>query len=295
IVFRVDLAPGDFEIAGSKTLAVAKTDAPRLRVEVWNLSDAPATGTVAVSGVRLAGLPDGEIAISPFGKESFDCVLEAPEAAGEGAAASSSAVCTVSGRFDGRDASPLSMPVLFERALFAACEETPLPWRDPEAWTRNDSAAAYRASWDEKEQAVRFDVEWTDPAVDRWVYPVLELPPELRGLEGAVRAVFEVKSAQDKVENDFKNDGANFMLVRTGGADSPNDYLSFAPPGGEWERRYVELSTAGDMSDVRAVRLGCNPLGMRLSFWIRNVSILRLPLQPPVRGSESPPSRTVSR
>ena len=282
IVFRVDLAPGDFEISESKTLAVAKVDEPRLRVQVWNLSGTAATGTVAAAGAALAGLPDGTVEIAPFEKAEFDCVLKpVPPVSSVSPVApvppvpSPFATLTLSGSFNGREASHLVMPVLFERALLASCETVELPWRDPAAWQRNDSAATYRATWDETEQAVRFDVEWTDPKVDRWLYPVLPLPPELRGLPGAVRALFEVKSAQDKVENDFKVGGSNFMLVRPDGEGSANDYLPYAPPSGAWERRYVELSAVADNSGVEAVRLGANPLGMRLTFWVRNVAILK--------------------
>jgi len=284
IVFRVDLAPGDFEISGSKTLAVAKVDAPRLRVQVWNLSGTAATGTVEAAGARLEGLPDGAVEIAPFGKAEFECALK-PGFAGV-APATPSATLVLHGRFNGLDASRLTMPILFEPILLSSYESVELPWRDPAAWLRNDSATSYSATWDEAEQAVRFDVEWADPSVDRWFYPVLPLaaPEGVRGeesprpfpLQGAVRAVFEVKTAQDKVENDFKNCGSNFMLVREGGKGGPEDYFPYAPPTGSWERRYIELSTADDgLDNVEAIRVGANPLGMRLTFWIRNVKILR--------------------
>ena len=283
IVFRVDLAPGDFEISGSKTLAVAKVDEPRLRVQVWNLSDTAKTGTVEAAGAQLVGLPDGAVEIAPFGKTEFACVLRASATDGNRTTAGAGGTLTLSGRFNGRDASRLVMPVLFEPVLLASCEEVPLDWRNPARWQRNDSAATYSATWDEAEQAVRFDVEWDDPSVDRWFYPVLPLSGGAGGspaesLSGTVRAVFEVKTAQDKVENDFKNGGSNFMLVREGGKGGPEDYFPYAPPTGSWERRYIELSTADDgLDDVEAIRIGANPMGMRLTFWIRNLAILRAP------------------
>ena len=274
IIFRVDLTPDDFEISGSKTLAVAKVDELRLRVQVWNLSDAAVTGTVKASGAELAGLPEGEIEISPFGKAEFKCTLQ-PGFAGV-APATPSATLVLNGSFNGRDASRLTMPVLFEPVLLSSCEAMELPWRDPSRWLRNDSAATYSASWDEAEQAMRFDVEWTDPAVDRWFYPVLPLELPKEGLDGAVRAIFEVKTAQDKVENDFKNGGSNFMLVREGGKGGPENFFPYTPPTGAWERRYVELATAdGGLADVEAIRVGVNPLGMRLTFWLRNLAVLR--------------------
>ena len=268
IILRVDLVPDDFEISGSKTLAVAKAEAPHLRVQVWNLSDTTKTGTVEADGVALEGLPEEAVEIAPFGKAEFACILRARDT-------SPSATLVLTGLFDGKRSSRLSMPVLFEPLLLASCKTVPLDWRDPMRWQRNDSAATYSASWDEDEQAVRFDVTWDDPKVDRWFYPVLPLEPVLQNLDGAVRAVFEVKTMQDKVENDFKTSGCNFMLVRRSGKSGPENYLPYTPPTSAWERRYVELATAdGGLGDVEAIRVGANPLGMRLTFWVRNLAVL---------------------
>lgn len=66
------------------------------------------------------------------------------------------------------------------------------------------------------------------------------------------------------------------MLVRRSGKSGPEDYLSYAPPTSAWERRYVELATAdGGLGGVEAIRVGANPLGMHLTFWVRNIAILQ--------------------
>lgn len=171
------------------------------------------------------------------------------------------------------------MPILFERLLLASCTEIPLSaWRDPSAWRRNDSASSCSVRWDDAEQAIRFDLAWDDPRASRWFYPTLPLALPRENPAGAVRAVFEVKTAQDKVENDFF--GSYFMLGAPGGSDSPENWLPYAAPTGEWEKRYVELSTASPSalaaaSETAAIRLGANPCGQRLTFWIRNLAILR--------------------
>ena len=286
IVPRVVLDDADFEISNNKTLAVAKGDEPHLRVQFWNLSDATKTGTAEVAGVLLDGLPAEPFTIEPFGSVEFDCVPR-PVAAGAGSS-DATATLVLRGRFDGRETSAFSMPLFFEKAFLATCETEPLDWRDPAKWSRNDSADAYSVAWDEAEQAIRFDVEWTNPGVGRWFYPVLALSPRgeaagrgVRGenfpgpfpLQGALRATFEVKTAQDKVENDFGD--ANFMLVRGKKGGSPGEWLNYTPPTGAWERRYVELSACPDLGEVDAIRLGANPRGMRLTFWVRNLAVLR--------------------
>ncbi|MBR2837306.1 MAG: hypothetical protein IKE55_00830 [Kiritimatiellae bacterium] len=268
VVFRVDLAPGDFET--TKTLAVAKTDSPRLRVQAWNFGDAAKTGVVEAAGARLRGLPSGPVVLGPCGSApvGFDCVLGPADS-------SSEAVLVLRGVFGGRRTTRLTMPVLFEKRFLASCVSVPLGWKDPAAWKRNDSAAEYSVRWDEKEQAVRFDVAWTDPGVGRWFYPVLPLSLPRESMKGVLRVAFEVKTAQDKVENDF---GRRYlMLVRSGKGGSSGDWFSYAAPSGSWERRYVELPpvAAGDLSDVTAIRLGGNPNGMRLTFWVRDIAILK--------------------
>ena len=268
VVFRVDLKPGDFKT--TKTMAVATTDSPHLRIQVWNFGDAAKTGRVEVCGARLRGLPAKPIVLGPCGSApvELDCVLEPSDF-------SSEATLVLRGVFGGRRTTCLTMPVLFEKRFLAACESVPLGWKNPAAWKRNDSAAEYSVRWDENEQAVRFDVAWTDPGVGRWFYPVLPLSLPRESMKGVLRVAFEVKTAQDKVENDF---GRRYlMLVRGNKGGSSSDWFSYAAPSGSWERRYVELPplSAGDLSDVTAIRLGGNPNGMRLTFWVRDIQMLK--------------------
>ena len=268
VVFRVDLKPGDFET--TKTLAIAKTNSPRLRVQVWNFGATAKTGMVEVCGARLRGLPSEPVVLGPCGSAQveFDCVLEATKP-------SSGLTLELSGVFGGRRTTRLVMPVLLENWFLSECEATPLGWKDPAAWKRNDSGDTYSVKWDEKEQAIRFDVEWTNPGVGRWFYPTLPLALPRESMKGALRVSFEVKTAQDKIENDFGD--RYLMLVRKDGGGRPGNWFSYAAPTGSWEKRFVELPPfeAGDLSDVSAIRLGGNPIGMRLTFWVRDIQVLK--------------------
>ena len=51
--------------------------------------------------------------------------------------------------------------------------------------------------------------------------------------------------------------------------------LPYNAPEGKWERRYVTLDGKMDLADVKAIRLGANPRGMKCTVWIRNLAILR--------------------
>ncbi len=55
---------------------------------------------------------------------------------------------------------------------------------------------------------------WGEGSTDRWFYPIYELALPQESLAGARMVEFEVKSAMDKVENDYAF--ANFILVHGG-------------------------------------------------------------------------------
>ena len=268
VVLRAEFDEKDFEISNQKTRAVLKGDSGRVRVVVWNLGETSKTGTVEVAGARLLGLPAKPFALGPRGSAPvvFDCTL-APDV---GDPADTTLVLT--GRFGGRRSSRLCASLIVERRFLASLERVPVAWRDTREWKRNTSAQEYSIAWDEAEKAVRFDVVWTNPLTDRWFYPVhaLNLPQE--SLKDACMVEFEVKTAQDKVENDFGC--ANLMLLYEG-KPIPDRYFAYPSPIGSWERRFVEFGKDDNIEDVTAFRLGANPKGMKCTFWIRNLAILR--------------------
>ena len=230
----------------------------KLRILVWNLGDTAKTGTVEVAGGRLAGLPTEPFALGPRGTPpaAFDAVFQSadddvfdPD-------------LVLRGVFNSKRGSRTCVPVWLEERFFAGCEEKPLAWRNLDAWRRNDSAGKSMVSWDESEDALRFTWEWLD-GKGRWAYPYYHLA-EGETLAGARVLSFEVKSAQDKMENDFSR--AYVMLA--------DRELPFPPPNGNWERRYVELPTEG-LEGVREFRLGANPNGRKVTFWVRNLAIWR--------------------
>lgn len=268
IVFRVDLNTNDFTVANHKSVAELHTDTGRLRIQVWNLSPTAKRGTVSAAGGSLSGLP-AEIALPPMGVAAFDCTY----AAREGAPLVEPLV--LSGLFEGRRTSRLSMPVRNLKAFLASCRTTVLRnWRDPKAWQRNTSADRFAAVWDEAEQALRFDVAWTKPA-DRWFYPVYTLTLPEEAFDDALMFEFEVKSAQDKVENDFACQ--NLMLVFADPA-RPARFIPYPAPLTDWETRRIDLSfgpSGAKPGAVKALRLGANPKGTTCSFWIRNPRLLK--------------------
>lgn len=266
VILRVDLNDGDFAVSNHKSLAQMTGSAGGLRVEVWNLGDTVKTGRVDVAGATLSGLPE-TIVLGPRGEPPprFDCTLESPD---DG---STHAALVLAGIFNGRRSSRLAIPVLFEKNLHAGCERVALDWRDPNRWSRNDSAERGTFVWDEDEQAVRWDFEWTDFGSDRWAYPIYSLAKDLgERLDGAVAFRFEAKSDQDKVENDFSDSVC--MLVA---GDGREEWIRYPEPVKTWETRTVALDGRLEPAAVAAIRLGANPKGMKMTLWLKNLEIMR--------------------
>jgi hypothetical protein len=267
VIVRVDLNTNDFVVTGQKTGTILTDDTGRLRVQVWNMGDSAKTGRLDVAGGTLEGLP-GTIALGPRGAPpaTYDCTYVAP------VSDESEQKLVLSGVFEGKRSSRLVMPVHLEKRFLASCTRTPIAWKDPKNWTRNTSAQSYSAAWDEVEKAMRFDLAWTDPGIDRWFYPIYKLKMPEENLAGAVQIRFEVKSAQDKVENDFSTQ--NLMLVFKDKAKTAR-FIPYNAPLGSWEIRTVELNEVDSLDDVVSFRLGANPKGMKCTFWVRNIEILR--------------------
>ncbi|MBR3086421.1 MAG: hypothetical protein IKH04_08465, partial [Kiritimatiellae bacterium] len=263
IVLRPSLNREDFSISGGKSIGVMKTGSGRLSLDVWNFSDTAKTGSVSIAGATADGLPEGPFAIGPFGRRTFQCLL-APSSDAD------MADVVISGTFNGRATTRAVVPVFFEKRFLANCSRHPVAWRDPARWERNTSADEETISFDEAEQALRIDSSWRN-LNDHWTYPVLTLDLPAESLDGAIRISFEARSAQDKVENDFKT--AKFMLVGENG--TPDTYIDYTPPGTEWERRFVDIPAGTDLASVRKIRLGANPHGSRCTIWFRNIEILK--------------------
>lgn len=270
VIIRAELCTNDFEIAGEKTLAVLNGDAGGIRLHVWNMDDCAKTGRVEVAGGTLAGLP-GEIVLGPRGTPpaTIDCVFSPSP----GSELRQNLVIT--GVFGGKRSSRLFLPVRLEKRFLSSCEAVPIACNNPKDWKRNTSADTFKASWDEAEQALRFDVEWKDHQhPNKWFYPVYTLKAG-ESLSGAKIIQFEVKSVQDKIENDFTT--ANLMLLfgDAAQADVACTKISYSAPIESWEKRYVDLSDIDSLADVTAFRLGANPKGSQCTFYVRNIRILK--------------------
>lgn len=258
LVLQLKTDGRDFRLGGGKSSVELTGESGRLTVVVYNFEGKEKTGAVKVEGARIDGLPTS-VTVPAWGKV---------ELAGRYRPTDGASVerLVLKGLFDGRTSSRLVANITNPAAMVRSCAVLPLDAWDDARWERNDSADAYESTWDQEAGARRFHVTWRKN-VDRWVYPRYRLKPG--ELEGALMLEFEIKSAQDKVENDFRTQNA--MLFSKSGTR----HIGFPASLGTWERRTIDLSNEKGFGNVQTLSIGLNPCGQDLTYWIRNVRLYK--------------------
>lgn len=251
----------DYVLGGNKSRLELKRESLGVTLEVWNLDDCPKTGQVLFEGGgRVEGLPES-VTLPARGKVEFRLKYVPTENAGPG--------LVFVGKFGGRRTSRLTMPVFSESKIRRSCEMQELGWKDLKRWTRNTSGTSFACEWDEREQAVRFRITWPNKAPDRWFFPRFSLDLPSESLARARLLTYEVKSAQDKVENDYRSAR---MYIGYGKGRSAKSYLCAAPTG-DWEPRRQEITDVIREGEPRHFEFGGHPKGNDVTYWIRNIRI----------------------
>ena len=70
------------------------------------------------------------------------------------------------------------------------------------------------------------------------------------------------------------------MMSRYEDSAKPDLFMPYPAPLSTWEPRRIELSTeltcsSQKRSAVKAIRLGANPKGVKCTFWLRNIQLLK--------------------
>lgn len=259
VVIRPKLSD-DFEITGRKSRAELLKETGLLKIELWNFSDKEKSGCLVTKGATLTGVPEC-IVLPPWTNVTVVATFVPPKTGPiEG---------VLEMRFlHGERFSTKATFAYMDRCRFlSGCAAVPMALENPALWKRNDSGQRYSCTYDENEKAVRFDVSWTGET-GPWFFPVHTLKMPEESLDGAKMLEFEVKSIQDKVENDY-----NAAVLMPLYKDGRCIHLHYPAPTFNWELRRVALPD--DATDITAFRVGANPRGRKLTFWIRNVRILK--------------------
>ena len=258
VVLQLKTDDDDFKLGGGKSSVELTGVTGRVTVVVYNFDGKEKAGVIEVEGARIDGLPTS-VTVPAWGKVEIAGVYRPSEK-------ESLERLVLRGRFAGRTSSRLVANVTNPATLRKSCLELQLDIGDESRWEKNDSADESETTWNPKDGARRFHLTWKKN-VDRWAYPRYRLKPG--ELEGALMLEFEIRSAQDKVENDFVTE--NVILFSKG----PTRQIGFAAPLGTWERRTIDLSSEKGLADVRTLSIGLNPAGHDLTYWIRNVRLYK--------------------
>ena len=172
-----------------------------------------------------------------------------------------------SGTFNGKPVSRLHIPVfLFGESVASGKTMTLEAISDPKRW-RNNSSGNMTAAYDEKEGAIRFDVEFPQHG-DRWIYPEFILKPR-ESFRRARGVAFEIKTVPSMPKE------AVFMAVM--GREKEHGravFIRFPMPSAEWEERIISFDEfVPNPENIEMIRLGVNPKSDRQSYWVRNLRV----------------------
>ena len=264
IVFRTELSP-DFGLYAGKDSVDARKDDAKLKLQVWNLSDKPKTGTLVVTGGKVSGLPES-VSLPAFGKTELELGFT-PELGKDFKSS-----LRVTGDFGGRKATPLVIPVQSMKAMADFGRRVEMPQMvDPANWRKNASGAM-TIGYDAAEKAISFRTQFP-PNVDRWTYPeyVLQLPQE--SLKGALGIGFAVKVSKASAVKQM------LVMAVTGkqqeGGRSVN--LQVNNPAEQWEERFVQFPAGFDPGKVEQLRIGINSLADDVTVQLRDIRIIYAP------------------
>jgi len=264
IIFRTELSDAFPLFAGKDSVDVKTADA-KFKLQIWNLSNEAKTGSVAVTGGKVTGLP-ASVIVPAFGKTELALGFTPDiDKSFKGA-------LRVNGEFNGRRTTGLVIPIQSMQAMIDSGRKVEMPQMvDPANWRKN-SSGTQTITYDTKEQAIVVQTKF--PAgVDRWSYPeyVLQLPQE--SLEKALGIGFEVKVAKAA---DIKQ-----MLVmavtdkQKEGGKSAN--LPVVAPTDTWQERFVQFPIGYDAGKVEQLRIGVNANADDVTVMIRNIKIYYAP------------------
>jgi len=264
MVFRVHLS-NDFELASSNSSVSTQTNAAKLTLDVWNLSAVVKTGSIAVTGGNVIGLP-ASLTLQPWEMKQFKLTVE-PQIPTDKIGTD----LVFRGNFNGLSTSVLCIPIRNFQRIVDVGETRPLPWTAQAGYWRANSSGKMDITQDEAEKAVKFHTVFPTKC-DSWIYPeyVLQLPQD--SLAGSYALAFEVKCAPENV-------GKFAMLLMLVAANvhevGPSVWLPVKPATDQWEERIVPLENI-DPATIKLLRIGANCMQPDFTYWLRNIRILYL-------------------
>ena len=134
---------------------------------------------------------------------------------------------------------------------------------DPKKWRAN-STGEMNITFDEPEQSLRFDAEFSKDVKDKWAYPIFRLP---NGLKCSAIS-FDIK-----IDLDGKGASKYIFMLNT---VKKHRYIHFVPKNHQWVNVVFEFSGSGiNPKELKSFQIGMN-LGKQTSaaWYVRNIRII---------------------
>ncbi len=221
-----------------------------MRVSVTNLDTVPKRIRIEHNLLSAAGIP-AEVFVEPLASAGFS-VTDIRSGSGG---------IEFRGRVDGKRSTRLFLP-----AHFFQMRRVPLKGFQEVGRWRKHSSGRMEIVWDENVGGLKVDAVFQKP--DRWIYPAFAFRKEEESLlKDAVGISFEIRTEQ--TEETLSNPSLVWVSV----AGDRKYRFPCKPSVGNW----VENKVLFPKGKILAVEIGMNPKKERITYWIRNISLLYKP------------------
>lgn len=228
------------------------------KLRIYNFSDQAKQGSFEVAGAEWHTAGSAKtFRIGPMDKCEFDLRLSPSETRGD---------IIITGRFDGRDCTPLLMPFRTKKAGESVPE--PLLLSNSRRW-RAISAGKLKIVPCPEENSLEFQTLFDDTVADCWSYPRYSLEKE-KSLEQAAEIAFEL--ALDSERDNVKR----MLLLAHFKLGGKQDFQIPLPEEiGVFTEVRIPLDKLRTPEHVTAISLGGNlTSGRRLAYRVRNLRII---------------------
>ena len=222
-------------------------------LQVANFSGKTKNVTITVHGCELPGFP-AKVSVPPYK------ITEIKTSATK--LASGKYELVFKGSSNGLPISQLEFP--FRVTGGKMLDSVPVAGTDdPKKWRAN-STGKMNITFDEPEQSLRFDAEFSEKVKDKWAYPVFDLP---KGLKCSAIS-FDIK-----VDLDEKGASMYIFMLYT---KKKHRFIHFVPKNHQWVNIIFEFSGSGiDPRELMNFQIGMNLKKQSHATWyIRNIRII---------------------
>ena len=258
--------PGSTFALQSKTMMRIADGGGNAEVEIFNFSGSPKTVmlTNLGTGYAVSGI-SGSHQIAPMSAKKVPFTVRVNTV--------DPFSISIGGVSGPRPVAPFSVPIFIDIKNSAALSGRTLPLNDVARWRKN-AAGDMNIEYDAGEQAMRFSVKFI-PNTDWWVYPEFPLDLSKEGFENAVGVSFEVR-AESVSPKGFTT--TLFMAVTENIQEKGKSiYFPFPSMTTNWQTVTIHFKAESpgdfDPSQVKLIRIGCNPKQENFSYRVRNLMV----------------------